>query len=135
MFFQVNRHDPSMSVRHLPEVVEQSNADVYAVVTVTDPDEGRHGEVDRLEVIEGDADGMFRVFRQSGNEFAVSVRGDLIDREVSPHGYNLTLKAVDAGVPPRVAYKNMHVRLGDKVRSLLLLSWRSLLQKNRNVFS
>ena len=37
----------------------------------------------------------------------------LLDREISPYGYNLTLKAVDMGYPPRTYYKNVHVRLGD----------------------
>ena len=108
-------HDPVMQIQHLPEVVEQSNVDIYAIVRVTDPDPGRHGEVDHLEVIEGDADALFRVrrSREDAKEFSVGVRARLLDREVSPHGYNLTLKAVDRGVPPRTAYKNLHVRLGD----------------------
>ena len=37
----------------------------------------------------------------------------ILDREISPHGYNLTLKAVDAGVPQRTYYKNVHVQLTD----------------------
>ena len=113
--FQVNLHDPVMHIRHLPEVVEQSNVDIYAIVRVTDPDPGRHGEVERVEIIEGDPDALFRVrrTRQDPKEFSVGVRAHLLDRELSPHGYNLTLKAVDRGVPPRQAYKAVHVRLGD----------------------
>ncbi len=115
LFLQVNLHDPVMQIQHLPEVVEQSNADIYAIVHVVDPDPGRHGEVDQVAVIEGDADALFRVrrSREDPKEFSVGVRARLLDREVSPHGYNLTLKAVDRGVPPRTAYKNLHVRLGD----------------------
>jgi hypothetical protein len=37
----------------------------------------------------------------------------LLDREISPYGYNLTLKAVDGGSPARTYYKNVHVQLGD----------------------
>ena len=58
--FQVNLHDPVMHVQHLPEVVELSNADIYAIVRVTDPDQGRHGEVASLEIIEGDPEAHFR---------------------------------------------------------------------------
>jgi protocadherin Fat 1/2/3 len=42
---QVNRHDPEMIVHHLPEVIEQSHTDIYAIIRVTDPDPGRHGQV------------------------------------------------------------------------------------------
>ena len=44
-----------------------------------------------------------------GKEFNIEVL-HILDREVSPHGYNLTLKAVDAGVPQRTYYKNVHVQ-------------------------
>ena len=57
---QVNLHDPVMHVQHLPEVVELSNADIYAIVRVTDPDPGRHGDVDTIEIIEGDPEAHFR---------------------------------------------------------------------------
>lgn len=36
---RVNQHDPRIHVRHLPEVVEQSHVDVYAVVRVEDSDQ------------------------------------------------------------------------------------------------
>ena len=49
-----------MHVQHLPEVVELSNADIYAIVRVTDPDQGRHGEVASVEIIEGDPEAHFR---------------------------------------------------------------------------
>lgn len=106
-----------MHVQHLPEIVEQSHADIYAIVRVQDPDPGDHGRVDHVEIIEGDADANFRVRKAEGkgaaeDEFNIEV-ARLLDREVSPYGYNLTLKAVDAGTPPRVYYKNVHVRLAD----------------------
>ncbi len=44
---QVNRHDPEMTIQHLPEVVEQSHTDIYAIIRVSDPDPGRHGQVSR----------------------------------------------------------------------------------------
>ena len=42
---QVNRHDPELTVQHLPEVIEQSHTDIYAIIRVKDPDPGRHGQV------------------------------------------------------------------------------------------
>ena len=98
---QVNKYDPVMRIQHLPEVVEQSHTDIYAIIHVSDPDPGRHGQVDHVEIIEGDPDAHFRV--RKGNdpgEFNVEVL-KLLDREISPNGYNLTLKATDNGTPPR----------------------------------
>ncbi len=111
---QVNLHDPLMKVRHLPEVIEQSHTDIYAIVSVVDPDPDPHGLVKSVEIIEGDSEAHFRVTRSpdDDNEFNIEVVR-LLDREVSPYGYNLTLKAMDQGVPPRVSYKNVHVRLAD----------------------
>lgn len=108
-------HDPSIQVQHLPEIIEKSNADIYAIVRVEDPDEGRHGEVATLEIVDGDPEAHFRIRQPSidePNEFNIEVLR-LLDREVSPYGYNLTLKATDKGYPPRASYKDVHVRLAD----------------------
>lgn len=102
-------------MHHLPEVIEQSNADIYAIVRIEDPDEGYHGKVASLEIIEGDPEAHFRIRQPSledPNEFNIEVLR-LLDREISPYGYNLTLKAIDKGYPPRTAYKEVHVRLAD----------------------
>lgn len=115
IIFQVNQHDPVMEVQHLPEVIENSNTDIYAIIKIQDPDPGRHGEIESVEIIEGDPEAHFRVRPSSANdpkEFNIEVL-QLLDREISPYGYNLTLKAVDRGIPPRTAYKSVHVRLGD----------------------
>ena len=99
----------------MPEVIEQSNADIYAIVRIQDPDEGRHGEVASLEIVEGDPEAHFRIRRPSisePNEFNIEVLR-LLDREISPYGYNLTLKAIDKGYPARSSYKEVHVRLAD----------------------
>ena len=103
-----------MHIQHLPEVIENSNADIYAIVKVHDPDSGRHGEVASLDILEGDVDAHFRVRRSKTDpkEFNIEVL-QLLDREISPYGYNLTLKAVDRGIPARSSYKEVHVSLAD----------------------
>ncbi|XP_046394541.1 fat-like cadherin-related tumor suppressor homolog isoform X2 [Ischnura elegans] len=114
---QVNLHAPEIFVHPLPDLVEQSNAHVYAIVRVADRDSGPHGEVCSLEIADGDPDGHFRI-RPAGDptarpgEFTVEVMR-LLDRERSPRGYNLTLKATDCGVPPRQSYRALPVRLTD----------------------
>ncbi|KAJ8866048.1 hypothetical protein PR048_033572 [Dryococelus australis] len=114
---QVNLHSPEIYVQHLPDIVEHSNADIYAIVRVIDNDKGVHGEVKSLEIVDGDPDGHFRIrpAEESGGkhgEFNVEVL-HLLDREVAPQGYNLTLRATDGGIPPRQSYKSVPVRLTD----------------------
>lgn len=116
---QVNLHAPEIYVHHLPDIVEQSNADIYAIVKVIDRDEGLHGEISKLEIVAGDPDGHFRVRPAAtlsspahSREFNIEVL-DLLDRETAPQGYNLTLRATDRGVPQRFVYKSVPVHLAD----------------------
>jgi len=110
---QSNVHDPEIRVQHLPHVVEESNCDVYAIVRVSDADAGANGQVRSLEIVNGDPDGHFRV-RETGRqgEYNVVVLNAL-DRETAPKGYDLTLRATDAGTPGRDAYQTVHVELAD----------------------
>ncbi|KAL1114861.1 hypothetical protein AAG570_007685 [Ranatra chinensis] len=109
----VNLYAPEIHVRHLPDIVENSNADIYAIVKVIDRDEGIHGQIRSLEITDGDPDGHFRIRHGAAQgEFNVEVL-KLLDREAAPLGYNLTLKAVDRGTPPRQTYKQVPVRLAD----------------------
>ncbi|XP_059483774.1 fat-like cadherin-related tumor suppressor homolog isoform X2 [Neocloeon triangulifer] len=110
----VNLHSPEITVHSLQEVFEQStNAHTYALVKVNDRDKGVHGEIESLEIVDGDPDGHFRVREtEQKNEFRIELLG-LLDREHSPKGYNLTLKASDKGIPQRHSYKNVPVHISD----------------------
>lgn len=110
---QVNLHAPEITVRHLPEILEHSNADTYAIVRVLDRDSGPHGEIASLEIVAGDPDGHFRVRPlPTPGEYSIQVLR-LLDRETAPQGYNLTLRALDRGTPPRFSYKSVPVHLAD----------------------
>ena len=111
---RVNQHEPKIHVRHLPEVVEQSQVDVYAVVRVEDADQGPSGQIRSLDIISGDPDGYFRVQKVSSQpaEFNIAVL-KLLDRERAPSGYNLTLRATDGGTPPRNSTATLHVTVAD----------------------
>lgn len=111
---QVNLHAPEIYVHHLPDILEHSNADIYAIVRVIDRDSGPHGQIGSLSIVGGDPDGHFRVrpsATQAG-EYNIEVL-HLLDRESAPRGYNLTLRAVDRGVPQRFSYKSLPVHLAD----------------------
>ncbi|XP_047023780.1 fat-like cadherin-related tumor suppressor homolog [Helicoverpa zea] len=110
---RVNLHVPELHVRRMPEVVENSTAEIYAIVEVSDEDPGEHGRIASLEIVDGDPDGHFRVRASAqAGEFDVLVHA-LLDREAAPAGYNLTLRARDAGRPPRAAYLTLPVALVD----------------------
>jgi protocadherin Fat 1/2/3 len=110
---KVNFHAPEIRIRRHPQIVENSNADIYAIVNVSDKDSGVHGEIKSLEIVDGDPDGHFRIrpTKQKG-EFNIEVL-KLLDRETTPQGYTLKLRAVDRGVPPRESYKSVPVHLTD----------------------
>ncbi|CAK1577864.1 unnamed protein product [Parnassius mnemosyne] len=110
---RVNLHAPELRVRRLPELVENSTAEIYAIIEVTDQDSGEHGRIASLEIVDGDPDGHFRVRPSTQlGEYDIIVHA-LLDRETAPHGYNLTLRASDAGQPPRSSYLTLPVTLID----------------------
>ncbi|XP_026296983.1 fat-like cadherin-related tumor suppressor homolog isoform X4 [Apis mellifera] len=112
---QVNLHSPEIYVHHLPDIVEHSNADIYAIVRVIDNDEGVHGQIASLDIVGGDPAGHFRVRPAGGphsGEYNIEVL-HLLDRETAVQGYNLTLRATDRGVPQRFSYKFVPVHLAD----------------------
>lgn len=110
---QVNLYAPEVHVRRLPHIVENSNADIYAIVNVSDRDKGVHGEISLLEIVDGDPDGHFRIRKgQQPGEYTIEVL-KLLDRESTPQGYQLKLRAVDAGTPAKESYKSVPVHLTD----------------------
>ncbi|KAL1490534.1 hypothetical protein ABEB36_013210 [Hypothenemus hampei] len=110
---KMNFYAPEIRIRRHPSIVENSNADIYAIVNVSDRDSGIHGEIDKLEIVDGDPDGHFRIrpAKQPG-EYNIEVL-KLLDREKTPRGYDLKLRAVDKGIPPRETYKSVPVELTD----------------------
>uniref|UniRef100_A0A1B0CII9 Cadherin domain-containing protein n=1 Tax=Lutzomyia longipalpis TaxID=7200 RepID=A0A1B0CII9_LUTLO len=95
------------------EIVDDSNAHIFGIVRVEDMDRGIHGRIKSLDIVDGDPSGHFRIrpTRRHG-EYNIEVH-QLLDREAAPQGYNLTLRAVDWGTPPRQSYKVVPVHLAD----------------------
>ncbi|XP_063862581.1 fat-like cadherin-related tumor suppressor homolog isoform X4 [Scylla paramamosain] len=111
--YQVNIHAPQIYVQHLPHVVEHSHTHIYAIIRVDDEDEGESGRVDKVTIVAGDLDRLFSITRGShSKEYNLAVL-KLLDRELAPEGYNLTLQAVDCGTPSRRTRVNVHVNIAD----------------------
>nr|XP_045591384.1 fat-like cadherin-related tumor suppressor homolog [Procambarus clarkii] len=110
---QVNINAPRITVQHLPHVVEHSHTHIYAIINIHDADEGQSGRVDKVDIVGGDPDRLFSITRGShSNEYNLAVL-KLLDRELAPQGYNLTLQAIDCGIPPRKTRVNVHVNIAD----------------------
>ncbi|CAG9825597.1 unnamed protein product [Phaedon cochleariae] len=109
---QANFFAPDITIKKHPQIVENSNADIYAIVTVTDKDAGPHGQIAGLDIVDGDPDGHFRIRRTGPSEFNIEV-SKLLDREAAPNGYVLQLRASDRGTPRKESYKAVPVSLAD----------------------
>lgn len=107
----VNMYSPEISIRHLPEVAEDAADEIFAIVKVTDKDDGEDGRIARLDVVQGDPDGHFRLRpSEVAGEWLLVVHSLL--RGGGPQSYNLTLRARDSGRPPREGYGSVAARRG-----------------------
>ncbi|XP_032363306.1 protocadherin Fat 3 isoform X3 [Etheostoma spectabile] len=104
---RVNEHAPVINVvTHSPSLLDK-NA-VYAMVTVTDLDEGLNGEIDAVVIVGGDPSEQFFVERSVDDEFAIKAAE--LQWETYPYGCNLTLQAKDRGSPQKFsAVKVVHI--------------------------
>lgn len=119
----VNFYNPEIVVEHLDKFYETSDINIYAVVTVTDKDTGKSGEIAALEIIDGDSNGHFRIKRISSNnntsEFNI-VTLKLFNREPHRKQYNLTLRAVDKGTPSRQTVLNLKINVEPVVKKVAI---------------
>ncbi|XP_077287800.1 fat-like cadherin-related tumor suppressor homolog [Arctopsyche grandis] len=110
---QVNLFSPEIYVHHFTDLVENTRPEIYAIVRVVDKDGGVHGQIKSVDIVNGDPDGHFRIqATERPGEFNIIVHS-LLDREKTPQGYNLTLRAVDRGTPTKQSYKSVAVHLTD----------------------
>ncbi|XP_062873349.1 protocadherin Fat 3a isoform X1 [Trichomycterus rosablanca] len=104
---RINEHAPEISVVSL-EPVWVERAPVVAVITVEDPDVGVNGEIETVNIVDGDPAGLFSVDRTDGDskggskEFVLRAPEHL-DWESYPFGLNLSLQAIDQGTPPKLS--------------------------------
>lgn len=110
---KVNLHSPKLIINHLPSIIEHAHINIYAIITVKDRDIGRNGRIKSVDIISGDQNQLFSVIKGAkSDEYNLAVL-KLLDRELAPVGYNLTIKATDAGLPSRSSIANIHVNIAD----------------------
>lgn len=106
----VNVFSPEIYVRNFPSILGHSNADIYAIVKVVDKDRGVHGEIEKLEIIDGDPDNHFRISDGSKpNEYNI-IAEKYMDNQQE---ISLTLRATDRGSPPKSTTQEVKIRLSD----------------------
>lgn len=110
---QVNIHPPRIHVHHLPHVVEHAHTYIYAIINVDDEDEGDSGRIESVRIINGDPARLFSITEGSKNKEYNLVVLKILDRELAPGGYNLTLLATDAGNPSQHTRESVHVNIAD----------------------
>jgi len=109
-----NDHPPEISFRYLPdqsrpyagvEVGAEAGSSV-AAVTVTDQDQGKHGQTS-VEIIGGNNRKLFRLESYGGSLSVIRVSPGA---KFSPgERYNLTLKASDLGTPPKFTIASLAI--------------------------
>ncbi|KAK6626291.1 hypothetical protein RUM43_006598 [Polyplax serrata] len=107
---EVNIYVPEIYVQILTDVEENANFRVAAFVRVIDSDTGIHGIVKSLDIVDGDPDGHFRIKKIDEGEYSIELL-DCINRDNHARIYNLTLRAVDAGVPAKQSYKSVLLKI------------------------
>lgn len=110
----VNLYPPEIFVNQFSTLLSPSDPNIYAVVTIIDKDLGIHGELDSLEIIDGDSSNMFQVTPGNKvNEYNIElVHPFSRDNSISQE-FTITLRAKDKGIPPRSATQRVTVRLAD----------------------
>nr|KAG5686127.1 hypothetical protein BaRGS_025682 [Batillaria attramentaria] len=108
----VNYHPPTVLVNEFPAIVENINQGaVFAVVTVTDLDSGRNGEIEEVRV--ADQSTLFRIEPGVDDKVYNVEVASTVDREQFPDGLNITIIAVDRGQPPLSSSVVVRVQIQD----------------------
>ncbi|XP_046380464.2 protocadherin Fat 1-like isoform X3 [Haliotis rufescens] len=111
----VNYHSPSIIVHRLPTVAEHGNiGTVYAILTITDDDIGKNGNINRVAITSGNVGNSFAIVESTEAEGIYNIRvAANLDREQTPYGYNLTVIATDKGSPILTTTVLVHVAIQD----------------------
>ncbi|KAL8581023.1 hypothetical protein ACOMHN_048057 [Nucella lapillus] len=107
----VNRHPPSIQVQKFPSVLENTNpGSIFAVLTVTDNDEGDDGQILSVGVVNNSD---FRVVPTRRPKVFNVVISSRLDREAEPQDLSITIMAVDRGQPSKTATEVIPVHIQD----------------------
>ena len=106
--FDENNHAPTISIKHYPDATQQhstvnENANIpttVALVTVSDADTGSGTSLSSVSIISGNEKGHFEMITSTDFQYSSVRLAGMLDRE-RIRMYNLTIKALDSGNPPK----------------------------------
>uniref|UniRef100_A0A0A1WPP1 Fat-like cadherin-related tumor suppressor homolog n=1 Tax=Zeugodacus cucurbitae TaxID=28588 RepID=A0A0A1WPP1_ZEUCU len=105
---QVNLHTPEIYFKTFSSITSNFSSNIYGIVKVSDNDTGKHGEINKLQIVDGDPDGNF-VITPTHNIGEYFIEINKFAKLNDSIKYNLTLRAEDKGVPMRHCYKTIPV--------------------------
>ncbi|KAG8186896.1 hypothetical protein JTE90_023783 [Oedothorax gibbosus] len=114
----VNLNTPEIFVRQFSSLLSPTDPNIYAVASVVDKDVGIHGELDALEIVDGDPTGMFQVTAGTKqNEYNIELVHPMTRDNSISQDYTITLRAKDKGTPPRSTTQVVNVRLAENTNT------------------
>ena len=110
----VNYHAPTVDLQELPAVLENVGVGtIYAILYVHDKDIGDNGAINNVHITDGNSENYFKLEAAGSNTKYNLKVARLLDREVLPPVFNLTVTATDGGSPPRTTEKIVQIQLAD----------------------
>ena len=108
---EVNMYSPVIKIEKQPFLSRTSDPEqIFAVLTVSDEDEGANGIINYVRIVDGDPSGNFKIVKGS-KEGTYQIQVTKPFRRSLPNEYNITLVVSDRGDPPKTTTELVEVRL------------------------
>ncbi|XP_034484268.1 fat-like cadherin-related tumor suppressor homolog [Drosophila innubila] len=115
---QVNLNAPEIYAKTFSSVILNSDSFIYGIVKVNDKDIGKNGEIKKLEIVDGNTDGIFQLIPTKATDeyyielhkFAKSFKHHYV--------YNLTLRGEDFGTPSRYTFKTVTIQILPEIKNV-----------------
>lgn len=111
---QANFNAPEIVVESFPNIKNTgSSGVVYAVLSVSDADYGKNGEIKEVSIF-SDPSGLFKVLPSKDTQGEYHLLYTNSERQSSIfNNFYITIQASDSGNPPKVTRKKVHVHVED----------------------
>ncbi|XP_064544890.1 fat-like cadherin-related tumor suppressor homolog isoform X2 [Drosophila montana] len=115
---QVNLNAPEIYAKTFSSVIPNSGSLIYGIVRVNDKDAGKNGEIQKLEILDGNPDGTFQLLpAETRDEYYIELNkfAKLAEQHFA---YNLTLRAEDFGTPSRFTFKTVTIQILPEIKNV-----------------
>ncbi|EDW19762.2 fat-like cadherin-related tumor suppressor homolog isoform X3 [Drosophila mojavensis] len=115
---QVNLNAPEIYAKTFSSVIPNSDSLIYGIIKVNDKDIGKNGEIKKLEILDGNPDGIFKLIpADTRDEYYIELNkfAKLHDEIFT---YNLTLRAEDCGRPSKFTFKTVTIQIIPQIKNV-----------------